>query len=186
MYESSIVGAEPHATVAGTTTTYHDVTYHRTVGCRIMANLFVRLRVIHDDTVLVAAYPVVAVLILTNRIDIAQLQTTDTGQTFHILVDTIFIGAYPDISVVVLVDVTQGIVADRRLIRLTVGKLFPLLILQVNDYQSLMVRSYPYPPSGVNLDIPYLQLVGKVGKSFGFEIIYHGTVPAILFLDIDK
>ena len=186
VYQSAIVGAEPHAAVTGTVAAYHDVTHHRTVGCRIMTHLFVCLRIIHNDAVLVAAYPVVAQFVLTHRIDVAHLQTTDTGKSLHILVDTVFIRAYPDISVVVLVDVSQGIVADGRFVSLAIGKLFPLPVLQVNDYQSLMVGSYPYPPSGVNLDIPYLQIVRRVGNSLGLEIFDSRVVPAILVPYIDK
>ena len=139
---------------------HHDVTRQLTVSRREVGHLLIGFGIIHDDTVVIAAYPIVAASVLADGIDIAQLQASDTGQSLYILVDTVLIRSYPDITVVVLIDITQRVVTHRRLVQLVVQKLLPLLMLQIDHEQSQMVGSYPHPAAIISHYIPYLHVVG--------------------------
>ena len=185
-HQSAIIRAKPDAAVMCTMAAHHDVTRQLTVGRREVGHLLIRFRIIHDDTVVIAAYPIVAALVLADGVDIAHLQAADTGQSLHILVDTVLIRSYPDITVTVLIDITQRVVTHRRLVQLVVQELLPLLMLQVDYKQSQMVGSYPYPAAIVGHHIPYLHVVGQPRQTLAPEVFRHRLIPALLLLSIDE
>ena len=138
-----------------------------------MGHLLIRFRIIHDDTVVVAAYPIVAALVLADGVDIAHLQAADTGQSLYILVDTVLIRSYPDVTIIILIDITQRVVTHRRLVQLVVQELLPFLMLQVDYKQSQMVGSYPYPAAIISHYIPYLHVVGQPHQTFASKVFRH-------------
>ena len=140
---TAVIGAKPHGAVAGCPGAYHDVAGHRAVILRDAVHHLVGLGVIDDDTGIIAAHPVVAVLVFADGVDVAQFHTPQARQASHVLVETVLIGTNPDTAVARLVDVAERIVANRRLVVLVVLELLPLLALQVYHDQSLVVASQP-------------------------------------------
>ena len=160
--QTAVVAAKPHAAIAGGISSHHDIAKHRTVLLCIVGYGLLRLRIIDDDTSVVRTQPVVAETVLSDGIDVTQLQIHHAGRSFLIHIHTSLVRAYPYQSLVVHIDKAQGILAERRLVKLVVQELTHLVILQVEYQQSLMVGSQPDMSLGVHLQIPHLQVVRHI------------------------
>ena len=180
--QTTVISAKPQTAVTGFIGTHHDITEHRTVGCRIVSHLLTTLRIIDDDTTIVGSQPVIAVIVLAYSVDVTQFQILHAARTFLIHVDTILIRADPYQAVFVQIDVTQRVIADGRLVELAVHELSHGMMSQVKHQQAFMVGSTPDTSSVVNLHIPYHQGIRHMLYLVLPEEFAQALYPALLFV----
>ena len=108
-----------------------------------MIHHLTRLGIIQQDTLVVGTHPIIAPLILAGRSDITQFHTLQTGMSRDILVHTILIRTDPYAAIIGLTNRTEGIIADRAIVIFIVQELLPLIVLHVDDHQSIVVAYQP-------------------------------------------
>ena len=136
-----------------------------------MVHHFARLRIIHQDTLVVGTHPIIADLIFAGGCDIAQIDTLQTGETLDILVDTVLIGAYPYTTVVSPIDVSKGVIADGSLVELIVHELLPLFVLHINDHHRIVVAHQPKPVVVIDKETPNLKMRRDAFNTLGGQIV---------------
>ena len=184
--QTTVIGAEPHSAVAGGPGAHDDVAHQTAVVLGEMVHHLTRLGVIHQDALVVGTHPVVANLILANRRNIAQIDALQTGKATDILVHAVFVGADPHAAVISLIDVTEGIIADGRLVVLIVQELLPLLVLHINDHQRIVVAYQPEPVVLVDEEVPHLQCRRDAFNTFRSQIVDYRTIPCLGLMLMDK
>ena len=186
-YQSSVIGAEPDAAITGHTAPHHDIGREVAIGLCVVGHYLSGLGVVDQDALSVAAYPVEPMTVFHHGIDVAQeVETTNAGGAFLVLVDTILVGRHPDAPLAIDINLAWGVIADGRLIELIIQELLEHPVLGVDDKHALMVGGHPEATLVVYLDVPHLQPIGQSLDTFRQHQLAHGGIPAVLFLDVDE
>ena len=183
--ETAIVGTKPYRAVLGRIRGNHDVGSKTVVGLVKYLGLTC-LRIILDDTTVVGAQPVVALMVFRRGVDITQLQRLEANHFLDILVQSVTVGGNPHAAVVVEQQVFTRVLTERGGIELVVLKLLHFLALGVDNEKSFMVCDNPHPTTLVHTDIPYLQRIGQRIDAQCCQIAVQRVVPPLLFLIKDK
>ena len=158
MYQSAIIGSEPHRSVLGAIAGNHNVGCKATTG--LVENLCLTClgRELYDTTV-IGTKPIVAIGVGSSSVNIAKFKCLETKQFLDILVQTATIAGYPHVTSPIEHQFLLGVLAYRCGIVLVVYELLHLAILQVYNIYTIVVGGKPHPASLVHTSIPHLQIL---------------------------
>ena len=129
---------------------------------RILLQDLVRLRIHLHDTTVVTPYPVVALLVLGDSVDIAYGHALEVRHRLQTHGHTVLIAGQPHAAQLIQIQVLNGDIGQRCLITLHVGKLAPLAVLLVEHQYAHMVGSHPHQSLRVVANLPHENVVGHV------------------------
>ena len=137
------------------------------------------LGIIQQDTLVVSTYPIIATLILAGRGDITQFHTLHTGFSPDILVHTILIRTDPYATIIGLTDCTEGVIADRAIVVFVIQELLPLIVLHVDDHQTIVVAHQPQPFILIDQQVPNHQGSGNAVDTPRCQVFRQRGIPLI-------
>ena len=129
--QSAFPCTKPQRTILGRKVANDDVVHRSYVVFGIPFLHFHRLWVDLYDTAGIQSQPIVAIFILGNGIDIAQLLAFEVRHGIGTHRYAVLVRCHPHASQLVLVEMLGGDVGQGGFVTLHIGKLSPLLILEV-------------------------------------------------------
>ena len=183
--DTTLVGTKPQTAVLSGIAAYDDIAGHTEPLFREGVNGFQRLGVHLDDTTIIPAYPVIALPVLTDGVDITDVHTHEVRHRLRTHCHAVLIRSHPHPAQLVQIQVLTGDIRQRRLVALHIRKLPPFLRLEVQHQHPVVVGGHPQESLGVVADLPHLDILRHALKTLGAHEIRQRGVPAFLFLIID-
>ena len=189
MNKSAIVGTKPHGAITGAIAGHHDVGRYAIV-LLIDERCLASGTVITDDTTVIGTEPVIASGINGGGVNVAQLKGIESKEFLDVLVQTVAVAGYPHVTGLVEHEFLLSILADRCSIELIVDKVLNLLILGIDNEDTLVVGGKPYPSALVHTYVPSLHAIGQRGYTetgqIGIKVLVPNLVLLVEYKDIAR